>query len=445
MLITTRIRGKWDGKKYVFEEPRLRKVYKGPMAHAKGGGGTTQEFVPTGPWSQQVPYIDQLFQGASNFLQAGPPQYYGGSTVADTTPGLAQSQQNINQATGGATNTLQGSMQAAAYNQQTPTLAGETARQQQPVFNTAVGGLLGQAMNNPTQSAAGATMPAFFSGVNQAAFGGANPIYAPGTDFGNVNANPALMNSLYSNGMNPFTGQIVDAALRTQNRQFGENVLPQISSAANMAGQIGGTRQGIAEGIAGSNQAALQKDIIAQLFGQAFDVGSQERLAALGLVGQGQQGNQNTIMQAQQLAEAQRAGRTNEGLQASQLIGNMLTQGQQLGQQGFAQAGQLSGNMLTSGSAQDIQSQVQNASLLPGLSQAINASLGMQNQVGLQQQAQSQAQRDADVERFFFEQFAPYNLLTQYQNWVTGPYGSSRDASAAGYGLPDNWFTANWR
>lgn len=432
MLVTTQIRGRWDGKKYVFDQSRIRRVYKGKFAHAKGGG-TTQKFVPTGPWSQQVPYIGQLFQGASDFLQAGPPQYFPGSTVANTNPSLQQSQQNIQNVTGGTGNTMLNAMFQAQQNQASPTMAGNVGAASIPAYGGAVGGLLQGAATNPSQQVAATNLPAFYSGINQAAFQPGYDIQAPTTDFGNVNANPALLTSLYSNGLNPYLGQITDAALRTQNRQFSENVLPQISSQANQAGQIGGTRQGIAEGIAGSNQAALQKDLISQLYGQAFDVGSQERLAALGLVGQGQQANMNSLMEAQRLREAQRSAMTGEGLQSSQLIGNMLLGGQELGQQGFNQAGQLAANMIGTGSGQNIQSQVQNASLLPGLSQAINASLGMQNQVGLQQQAQDQAQLDAAVERWFFEQFAPYNLLTQYQNWVTGGYGSSRDTGYPPY------------
>lgn len=440
MLVVVKSRGRWNGRKYVFDANRVFKIHRGSLAYAKGGGGgTTQEFVPTGPWSGQIPYIQNLFQGAQGFLEQGPPQYYPDNTVAPTNPNLAASQQQIQNTTGGMTNLLGGVMGQSARNQQTPTLAGQVGAQQQQPFNAAVGGLVGQGFNNPTQGVAQASLPAFFSGVGNAAFQNPNQITAAQTQFGNVNANPALMSSLYSNGLNPYTGQIVNAALRSQNQQFAQNVLPQISSQANLAGQIGGTRQGIAEGIAGQNQANLQGDLIARLFGQAFDVGSQERLAALGLVGQGQQANQQAAMQAQQLQEAQRAGRTAEGLQASQLVGQMLQGGQGLGQQALTSAGQLSGNMLTQGSAQNLQSQVQNAALMPGLTQAINASLGMGNQAALQQQAQDQATRDAAVERWFFEQFAPYNLLTQYQNWITGPYGASRDS--AGYGSNfGNWF-----
>lgn len=530
MLVALRICGRWNGKKYVFDGPSVRKVYKGPIARALGGsgGGTTQEFTPTGPWSQQVPYIQGLFQQAAGMYNQGAPQYFPGSTVAPTAPNLGASQQNIYGTTGtafggqtygnqqyqapqyqappqqggvqsipasqpsqpagsysglpqnygygtynipsptmqtskvqppavtdgsvnpggytgqypmqtaqpsGTSGILGGAMQQAAMNQQTPTMAGQVGAGQIMPYNTAINQLLQSSIANPTQSLAGSALPAFYGGLQQAGQQAA-PVSTPGTDFGNINANPALLQSMYSNGMNPFTSQIVDAALRASNRQFGENVIPQIATQANMAGQLGGTRQGVAEGIAAENQTQMQKDLIAQLYGQAFDVGSQERLAALGLAGQGQQANANLGLGAQQLAEQQRQATMQSGLGQSQLVGNLMGQGQQLGQQGLGQAGQLAGNMIGTGSAQNLQSQVQNAALLPGLNQGINANLGIANQTALQEQAQAQAMQDAAVERWFYEQYAPYNMLTQYQNWVTGPYGASRDMT--GYGNNPN-------
>jgi len=333
-------------------------------------------------------------------------------------------------------------MQNAAQNSQNPTMAGQVGQGQIMPYNTAINQLLGSSMQNPTMNLAGSSLPAFYGGLQQAGQSAA-PVSTPGTQFGNVDASQAFNQSLNSNGMNPFTGQVVDAALRSSNRQFGENVMPQINSAANMAGQLGGTRQGVAEGIAGANQTQMQKDLIAQLFGQSFDVGSQERLAALGLAGQGQQANAGFNLNAQQLQEQQRQATMQSGLGQSQLVGNLMGQGQQLGNQASGMAGQLSGNMIQQGSGQNIQSQVQNTALLPGLNQAINSNLGISNQAGLQQQSQDQAQRDAAVEQWFYQQYAPMNMLSQYQQWVTGPYGASADpyggsSSAGNYSAP--WY-----
>ncbi len=445
MLIALQIKGKWDGKKYVFDFPNVRKVYTGSVARALGGGGggTTQEFTPTGPWSQQTPYIQGLFQEGARLYNQGPPQYYPDSTVAGTNPNLAASQQNIQGTSQQNSNTITGAMQNAAQNSQNPTMAGQVGAGQIMPYNTAVNQLLQSSMSNPTMNLAGSSLPAFYGGLQQAGQSAA-PVSTPQTQFGQVNAAPALMQSMYSNGMNPYTGQIVDAALRSSNRQFGENVMPQIASQANMAGQLGGTRQGIAEGVAGANQTQMQKDLIAQLYGQAFDVGSQERLAALGLAGQGQQANAGMSLNAQQLAEQQRQATMQSGLGQSQLVGNLMGQGQQLGNQASGMAGQLTGNMIGTGSGQNIQSQVQNTALLPGLNQAVNSNLGIANQAGLQQQSQDQAQRDAAVERWFYEQYAPLNMLSQYQQFVTGPYGASADpyggSSTAGNYTP-NWQT----
>lgn len=437
MLVALQIKGKWNGKAYVFQAPSIRKIYKGEVAYAfgGGGGGTTEKFTPTGPWNQQVPYIQGLFGEASRLYNQGAPQYYQGSTVADTNQNLAQSQQQTQQASQGAAGQLQGAMGQTMQNAQNPTMAGQVGQGQINPYNQAINGLLQSSMGNPTQSVAQSALPAFYGGLGQASQGAAT-VNTPQSQFGQVNAAPALMQSMYSNGMNPFTDQIVQGALRGQNQQFSQNVLPQISSAANMSGQLGGTRQGIAEGMAAQQHQNMQKDMMAQMYGQAFDVGSQERLAALGMAGQGQQGNAQNSLAAQQLMEQQRQATMQSGLGQAGLVGNMLGQGQGLGQQGMAQAGQLSGNMIQQGSAQNLQGQVQNTALLPGLNQALNQSLGINNQVGLQQQAQDQAQRDAAVERWFYEQNAPMNMLSQYQNWISGPYGASQSGANTPQGMP---------
>ena len=64
---------------------------------------------------------------------------------------------------------------------------------------------------------------------------------------------------------------------------------------------------------------------------------------------------------------------------------------------------------------------------LPGRPSRGRPSARPANQTGLQQYGQNQAQTDADVERWFYNQYAPMNMLSQYQQWVTGPYGASAD------------------
>lgn len=438
MLVALHIKGRWDGTKYIFEKPSVRKVFSGTPAKAMGGGGTTQKFTPTGPWSQQVPYIKNLFSEASQLYNNGPPQYYPDNTVAQPNANLSNSQQNIFDTTQNGVQTLSSAMNTAAQNQQNGTLAGSVAQGQIMPYNTAMNQLLQSSIGNPTQSVAQSALPAFYNGLFQSNQGPA-AVSTPQTQFGNVNAAPALYQSLYSNGMNPYTGQIIDAALRSQNNQFAQNVLPQISTQASMAGQLGGTRHGIAEGMAAQNQQQMQKDMVSQLMGQAFDVGSQERLNALGLIGQGQQVNAGNSLAAQQLLEQQRQATMQGGLGQSQLIANMLGQGQQLGQAGLLGAGQLAGNMIQGGSQQNMQNSVQQAALMPGLNQAINANLGLANQTGLQQLGQDQSNIDAAVERWFYNQYAPMNMLTQYQNWIAGSYGSSADPYGQMWGSSSPW------
>lgn len=70
------------------------------------------------------------------------------------------------------------------------------------------------------------------------------------------------------NRMNPLLGGAIDTAIRPIKQFFNENTMSGITDEANMAGQYGGSRQGIAEGIA---QRGLQDNIADISHRMAYD------------------------------------------------------------------------------------------------------------------------------------------------------------------------------
>lgn len=94
--------------------------------------------------------------------------------------------------------------------------------------------------------------------------------YANTTGVQQVNAtNDALYSALQAPDLNSGTFQnAAEAAIRPAIKLYGENVLPQIRGDAQAAGQFGGSRQGIAEGIATDR---LQQNILDTTSKMALD------------------------------------------------------------------------------------------------------------------------------------------------------------------------------
>jgi hypothetical protein len=400
MLIYQKLSGKWnkDKRSYEFPSGQEKLLYRGRTARAfGGGGGSTSEVVATGPWQQQVPYVNMLMDQALRLYQGGPPQYFPGQLTPNINPALQGSWDQAAQAIGtnNATNT----------------------GIQQGLINTA-----NNAGTNPVNQVAGQVAPNVGAGINQligggnAALGAGNAVSGTVTGniagagtggFGNVDATQALNTALNSNGLNPYTGQIVDAALRSSNDQFATNILPQIRTGAGQANQTGGTRQGIAEGIAARGLQQQQGDIISRLYGQAFDAGSADRNAALGLVGAGQQANQNAR------------------LGAAGIGADLLTRGSGLNQDAISTGTAQGANLLQGGNSAAMDQYFRSLGLIPQIQSNQLAQIGFGNQAGLQQYGLGQAGIDAEMERYFYNNLSPFNALTQFQNYISGAYGSS--------------------
>ncbi len=347
-MIVYQIRLDKDGLRLLTREQRY------PIIEAKGDSGG--DVVPTGPWGPQIPYIMELFYGATDIMQ-NPPQYYPGSSIADPNATLTDSQNAITSYATDQQNANQVAIDQALFS-----------------------GLTGSA--NPQLTTASGLTPELSTALGSMLTGGPQPTQA-------YNDSVAFLTESLNAPLNPNLQPAIDAATTSLNRQFTQQTVPGISSEATAYGQGGGTRQGIAEGIAAQSLGEDVANITSQLTYQAY---------------------QDQINQQQQAATALAAIDAQQ--QAQQL------QAQQAG------AG-LTADMLQSGGQLSLDQMIRSLSMLPLLQSGNLDLLGAVNQVGLQQQSFDQAFLDDDVSRWYYNQFLPINMLAQYQSFVTGPYGST--------------------
>lgn len=149
-------------------------------------------------------------------------------------------------------------------------------------------------MNPYLQSA----MPAWNSLLGGGTFGGqqfdvsgVNPI-ATGTA-------PAFdtLNSLQNPMGNPYLDQMAGSGLNNLYQQYSQNVMPAIGNSAEMGGGLGGSRQGIAQGLATQGLLDSSSDYLTNLYGgqyqsdmdralQAADVSLGQQLGGIGAAGQ---------------------------------------------------------------------------------------------------------------------------------------------------------------
>ncbi len=84
---------------------------------------------------------------------------------------------------------------------------------------------------------------------------------------------------------NPFLQGQIQQGQNLLNRNLTENLLPSIGGAAAGAGQLGGSRQGVAQGIALRGTQEAGANFSENLIGQDFQQQRQQQLQALGLAG----------------------------------------------------------------------------------------------------------------------------------------------------------------
>lgn len=88
---------------------------------------------------------------------------------------------------------------------------------------------------------------------------------------------------------NPAIGGAINAATRPVYEQLTRSVLPAVRSDAISSGNFGGSRQGIAEGLASQGASTAAGDISSKIASDAYGQNVKAQLAALGLLPQTQQ------------------------------------------------------------------------------------------------------------------------------------------------------------
>lgn len=391
--------------------------YEGPFLETKGGE-ITNESVPSGPFEPQIPYVLSLFNEAANLYNQGPPQAFtglDGNLTAGINPNIANTYSNVGGITGSQID--QNQMIQQMLMQQA--LAGTPL---QNISSSVSGGIPGgiaaqlNALSNPLTNFAsglsGDAANAYQTALNSGPF-------QAGTQAGNTDISEALGQQLAGGGgTNPYLDELVNAAVRSQINSFETDVLPSIRQEAQAAGQIGGTRQGIAEGIATRGLNDNIADTTARIYGGAFDTQAQlQNQTVANLIG------------AQQSDQAVEASAYDQYLQrllqgAGQVQGG-LGQGLGLGYNAVGTGTAQASNLLNSADSMALQRMLSSYGMIPQFSTDTLTNLSSQNQLGLQQYGLDQNVIDALREQYYYNVNAPFNLLSQYQQFITGPYGST--------------------
>jgi len=466
-----------------------------------GGGGSSTTVEKADPWEGVQPFLRSGYSDASQLYTGTAPQYYPGQTVQGFNPiqeagfGSAinfaaegapdiynMARSSLGGLLGGGTGTqsVYGTGSGSAGAPYVPTkldpLAKETAASlmgaidpsKDPGFaaaqQLAAQGdptkLLGyeqmqglQAASDPTQNQAYASLQAMQ---------GFDP-----TQLGGYGAISQLMQA-GDPSTNPYFQSTLQGALRPVTQQFQEEIMPALQRNANLMGNVGSSRQGIAEGLAASRANQQMADIAAQMGNTAYGQGLQAMATAgglgaeygqLGLSAQqaaGQLGSQITGQQLQGLGAAGQLGSTLQGqalgnLQAGgQMQSAMYGQGLQAAQAGtgleyglkisqdqvaadMAKASaQLQASRAASAGASSnarLQAQIQALGMLPMLSNLGLQQSNVLGQIGGQYQGMGQTMLDADQARWNYEQQQPYNMFQDYMGMLAGAPGGQRSTS----------------
>lgn len=268
---------------------------------------------------------------------------------------------------------------------------------------------------------------------------------------------------------NPYLDSLYDNAARRVTDTFNEATMPAINSTFGAAGRSG---SGIMGGVTaqamddlGENLSGLAADIYAPAYEaerarqlQASGQLANQGLGAASLAGNLFQGGQQLDMNAANLAGRLFDSSQQRGLGAAGLAGSLFEGGQQrglsaaqgLGQLGLGagglglEAGRSMADLGLAGTGQlgglfnDIgMQQFRAGSLVPSFSGLEYGNLDMLNNVGQQLQNQQQNEIAGDMQRFNFEQMAPWEALNRYSNVVyglPGGFGSTTQRQNNGLG-----------
>lgn len=231
-----------------------------------GGGDDGQQTTTTKntPWNMEQ--LQQLMEQAKTRYEAGPNQYYPGSTVAEMDPRL---QQTLNQMMG--------------FSGQPLVQAGSNALMQ------ALQGTGGLASQVGGEQVSGTGDYASFL-MNQGMQGGGGQV---GAIAGAADPTQAFQQFLGGSAANPYIDQLVNNVTADISRNLNENIMPRIDQGSLANNAYGGSRQGIAQGKAIESANREAGNAATQIRSNAFENAESRKLSAansmLGAAGQGDQ------------------------------------------------------------------------------------------------------------------------------------------------------------
>lgn len=236
-------------------------------------------------------------------------------------------------------------------------------------------GTLGNAINF-TNNSGGYSSPAFGTGFGLMNTGSGFGNNAQGlfNQYSGGDPTQTILNNASQYANSPYAQGMIDAAGRDVTRQLYEQQLPTLNKAATGSGNLNSTRTGVESAIATRGAADRLADISSGIRGQLFDKGLTQSQS------QYNQNLQNSLAANSQLYNAYLAGN------------NGMTNAQQIG--------------------------------------ANNYDLGMA--AGDKVQNQSQAQINADMQKFAEERGIPMDLLAKYMGIIQGNYGGSSTSNTSG-------------
>lgn len=325
------------------------------MGGGSKGGGNTTTTTKADPWVGVQPYLTSGYQQLGNLYQPGQgPQYYSGSTVADPSGWTQLGQESMLGQMGNLNSMAQGGAQSVQN------MANYGANATQVGQNNAVANM--------------------------------NSMYNLGANAqGGLSGALSAMNRLNAAG-DPSTNQYfqgaLQSAIRPVTQQFQEQVLPSLRQGAQESGQFGGSRQGIAEGLAARGYTDTIGDISSNMGNAAY---------------------------AQGLQAMQSAGQLGSGLAG--LSGQM-----------YSGAGNLGANLYGMGTDAMGRSAGLNTAAMQGLTMPGQ----LQQMIGQQQTDQRQQGLDADVQRWNYNQNLPYTMISDYLAMLNGAQGGSTTAQQSG-------------
>lgn len=334
------------------------------MSKGKSSGSTTQTSSAQ-PWQGAQPYLLGYDQNSPGVFPGAVQQYQNGSFSPDQQAAAGawnqflQSQQNNANNIGAVGNAIMWGNNNAQINPVGPVEApGQINAQQVAAQQVAA-----QAVD-PTQAFA--------------SLGGANPM-------------AALQNQLSGSVNNPYLDQQIAAIGTDISNNLNRNVLPGLRSQAVASGQYGGSRQGIAEGLAAQGATQQLANQSAMLRGNAYEAAQNRQgtaasnLSNLGISNSTNNANRDLAGQTTNAANSLQASLAN---QQANLQAQMANTSNAMGNNQFnANLGLQNNSQAIANSANNTSNATAGANLLAGGLNYGNGAYGQQlSNLGLPQQ-----------------------------------------------------------